>query len=153
MGPGNPGRPRVNKKLLCHETDALLQDIFVRVFKTRYGFDVARESTLEGAGERLATHPFDLLTMSLAFPVGDQADHPHGFGGLTFLRELRDGRYGDPAAKMPVLVISGAENLGKILADSVASLENTWDLNKPFSYKSLDKVVHGILGSSPDPGN
>jgi len=139
-------------KILCLETEVFLQDMIVRVFETRYGFDVTRDSTLAEAGKKLVEHSFDLLTMSILFPVHDGDEHPHGYAGLTFLRELRGGAHGEQAAKMPVLIISGAKNLGKIVEDSLPSLENTWSLEKPFSYFKLNSMVHEALGLPPSTG-
>jgi DNA-binding response OmpR family regulator len=153
MGPGNQGRPRVKKKILCLETEEILQNVICRAMESRFGYDVTRISTLAEAREKLAAPAFDLLTMNLAIPVEDPTKHPHGFAGLTLLRELREGRYGEEAAKVRVMVLSGAANLPDLIAETLSVMENTWALQKPFGYAHLKEALQVALGQVPDPGN
>jgi ActR/RegA family two-component response regulator len=152
MGPGNQGRPRVKKKILCLETEEILQNVICRAMESRFGYDVTRISSLAEAQEKLAAPTFDLLTMNLAIPVEDPMKHPHGFAGLTLLRELREGRYGEEAAKVRGLVMSGAANLPDLIAETLSVREKTWSLQKPMSYTHLKEALEIALGQVPNPG-
>ena len=143
----------MKKKILCLENEEILQNVTCRAMESRFGYDVVRISTLAEAREKLTAPDFDLLTMNLAFPVDDPADHPHGLAGLTFLKELRAGRYGEEARKVRVLVLSGAEDLPKKIGDSLPARENIWSLQKPFGYAHLKEALQTALGELPEPGN
>ena len=138
----------MNAEILCLETEGAILDLLELHLTDRLGGEVTRESTLEGAQKKLSESSYDLLTMSLAFPVHNREDHKFGFGGLTFLQELRNGSCGARASEMPVLVLSGAKNLQEMVKDSISPLGNTRTMAKPFSVVALTKLIEEILDAA-----
>jgi len=103
---------------------------------------------LEGAKKRISEEHLDLITMGLLFPVDNSEDHIMGYGGLTFIQELRNGVFGEEFSGISVVVISYAQNVADKMGDIISPCGNTWFVKKPFSLKTLRKVIPEALGAS-----
>ena len=138
----------VKARVLCMDNDSMLLDLIASKLEDLFEIETIRESTLEGMKSRISEGHFDLITMGLLYPVDNPEDQIMGFGGLTFLQELRNGMYGAKISGISVVIISYAQNVADNLDDIISPRGNTWFVGKPFSLKNLSTVIQEALDAS-----
>jgi CheY-like chemotaxis protein len=141
MNPGASAAPK-KKILVVDDNEVILKTVSLKLQSCGYQIITALDGTEAVAAARKESP--DLILLDLSFPPDTEGVPWDGFRIMEWFHRL------DPAKKIPVIVITGLEDVkNKERATSSGAVAF---FNKPINHDDLLKVVRATLEGSGKPG-
>jgi CheY-like chemotaxis protein len=140
MNPGTSAAPK-KKILVVDDNEVVLKTVSLKLQGCGYQVITALDGTEAVASAR--KDPPDLILLDISFPPDVDGVPWDGFRIMEWFHRL------DPAKKVPVIVITGLEDIkNKERATSSGAVAF---FHKPINHDDLLKVVRATLGGSSKP--